>query len=205
MAFPTTSVLDDFNRANEGPPPSASWTNSAGTAGLAGLQVVSSTLQNSGSFEQREDYWNVTTFGPDSEVYVTVTTVGITSFRLYLRLQTPGTAGTDGYLAYFASTAVFIYRIDNTSLTQQGASVSLTLAGGESYGFEIIGSDMNVYKKSGGSWGTTLATRTEATYSAAGNIAIGTDAQNWVLDDFGGGTVVTAAPPPVGIPTNAYQ
>ena len=26
MAFPTTGILDDFNRGNEGPPPSANWT-----------------------------------------------------------------------------------------------------------------------------------------------------------------------------------
>ena len=25
MAFPNTPVLDNFNRANEGPPPSANW------------------------------------------------------------------------------------------------------------------------------------------------------------------------------------
>ena len=30
MAFPTTGLLDDFNRADEGPPPSASWSISYG-------------------------------------------------------------------------------------------------------------------------------------------------------------------------------
>lgn len=192
MAFPTTSVLDDFNRANTGPPPASSWSNSIQGSGLNGLQVVSNSLQNSGSFEQRESYWNVATFGPDSEVYITVTTVGITAMRLYTRLASPGAAGADGYVAYFTSTTLFMYRMDDTALTQLGASVSVSYSDGDSLGLEAISNAITTYKKTaGGAW-ASIASRTDGTYTAAGNIGVGTDAQNWVLDDFGGGTIGAA-------------
>jgi hypothetical protein len=58
-------LLDDFNRANEGPPPSASWT----TGTVAGLIVLANecTRQAAGGFRQ-DAYWNASQFGPNCEV-----------------------------------------------------------------------------------------------------------------------------------------
>src|SRR5688572_22948208 len=98
-SFPCTSLLDDFNRTNEGPPPSANWTT--GVDGSTGGFAVSSNtaVAQDGSFSSA--YWNATTFGPDTEVYVTmVNTFGASccGYRLYLRLASAGTSGVDGYI-----------------------------------------------------------------------------------------------------------
>lgn len=194
MAFPTTSVLDDFNRANTGPPPSASWSTGA-IPGNGGMKVVSNQVggdTNSGC----DAYYNVATYGPDSEAYITLAVKPATTAEFWwlsLRLATPGTAGVDGYEIDVTSNAVSIWRVTNGGYTQLGSDISVTFANGEKLGAEIIGSTLAVYRYTGGAWGAALGTRTDSTYSAAGSIGIGADEAAMRGDDFGGGTVVTAS------------
>jgi hypothetical protein len=74
MTFPTTPILDDFNRANEGPPPSANWSAYHASWGFGdGLEVVSNQCKGN-SYNLCGDWWSVETFGSDCEVYVTIAT-----------------------------------------------------------------------------------------------------------------------------------
>lgn len=197
MAFPSASVLDDFNRANEGPPPSANWTTDFDGSGAAGLKVVSNQCAPNGT-GACSGYWNAATFGPDCECYVTVATVGASTnvLHLYARLASVGTAGVDGYSVQLAKAAgtdtLKLYRLDNGVHTQLGATVSQEFASGDSLGMDVTGTTVQLWYKSGaGAW-TSLATRTDATYSAGGNLAVlTTGSTTWRLDNFGGGTVVT--------------
>jgi hypothetical protein len=198
--FPTTSVLDDFNRANEGPPPSANWATDQYGLGLAGFQVTSNQLDASNN--NATAYWSASTFGPDCECYVTLTTWTFASndVDLVARLQGGvGTSAVDGYTVKSTSVSgasndtIKIMRLDNASNTQLGATITLELANGDGLGMECDGTSISAYyKPSGGSW-IRADSRTDATHAGAGNLGIFTGNTGAVFDDFGGGTIVVAA------------
>lgn len=193
-SFPTTAVLDDFNRANEGPPPSANWSEITAISSGSSLVVVSNQLEsNLGA--NRTGYWNPSTFGPDSEVRIKIPTKGsgVASTRLYLRLNNPTNAGTvTSYLAIATpSGSIYFYRIDGgPTYVQLGGTISQTVTDGDSFGASIVGSTFTIYYKVGaGAW-AALDTRTDATYSGAGYLGVGIDQSvsgDVKLDDFGGG------------------
>lgn len=182
MAFPTTGVLDDFNRAN-GPAGSA-WTSPVAFE-AAIFEVVSNKASD---FGDGGGYWDASTFGPDSEVYVDVATVNLMAKSLVLRVGSPGSS-YNGYRTRFVNTtSLTVNRVDAGTSTQLGASISYTIASGDSVGFEVIGSDLAVYKKTGGSW-SSIDTRSDSTHTSAGYIGwFGADGDD-LLDNFGGGTV----------------
>lgn len=193
MAFPTTGVLDDFNRGNEGPPPSASWTNLQN-----GLEVVSNACVGDVNAANNDGYWDLTTFGADSEAYATMTDVlaggGGGYFGAYARLKDVGAWGTtDGYFIQTnqPDDDVELYIVDNGVYTQLGNSIAQVIADGDKFGIEVVGGTLTAYYKDGAAaWGS-LGTRADATYGAAGYIGLYIyDNDRGILDDFGGGTVV---------------
>lgn len=188
-SFPTTSILDNFNRANQGPPPSSSWTTGV-DGGTGGFSVNSNEAKVEDATHSTA-YWNVTNFGPDIEVYITLgSTIGPS--RLYWRIQQEGTSGFDGYalLAYTPTNELYIYRIDNGSYTQLGAAISQTFAVGDSFGAKMVGSTITIYyKTAAGSW-TSVGSRSDSTYTGAGKLGISAfDSTSIKLDNFGGGTI----------------
>ena len=184
MAFPTTSLLDDFDRANTGPPPSASWGGPV-LPGNSGAKVLSNQLVTAGG--SGECYW-LTSFGPDSECYITIGTLG-TGFGLYLRVNNPNTGTMTGYYADIYANTIDVYRMDNAGYNQLGASIATTTSAGDTFGLEMIGATLTVYRKpSAGAWGS-IGSRTDATYGAAGAVGVLLGSAN--LDNFGGGTVTT--------------
>lgn len=187
LTFPVNGVLDDFNRVNQGPPPSASWTDTI-VVGDVGMIIVSNGA-TSASFAVGSAFWNPSTFGPDCEAYVTIG--GSIDFGgVWLRLASPGTAGADGYHAQFYVTGsqISIFRLDNGSYTSILTVNSVTINAGDSIGLSAIGSSIELwYKPAAGSW-TSRGSVTDTTYSAAGNIGMTTSQNSGVLDDFGGGT-----------------
>jgi hypothetical protein len=185
LSFPASAILDSFNRADTGPPPSASWT-STWEPGSAGHSVVSNVcLSASGN---STTYWN-TTFGPNVEVYTKVATSSISYLQLAARLINVGTSNVSGYLLSTTGGNLEVYRIDNDAYTLLGASISQTVSNGDSIGMSIVGSTITVWYKSGaGSW-TNMGTRTDSNYSGAGKIGIRSGSSNDKFDDFGGGTI----------------
>lgn len=192
MAFPTTSVLDDFNRANTGPPPSANWTS--GAFNTSGLKVVSNqALRVAGA--NGDGFWNPSTFGPDGEVFVTLVNLAASgNIYLYLRLNNvPGFATANGYALYAASAgSTIVYRIDpGGAATQIGSTMSPGFTAGDSVGASIAGSTISVYKKTGGVW-SLVGTRSESTYTTSGYIGLAiNDNDTQATDDFGGGTILS--------------
>jgi len=189
--FPTTGVLDNFNRADGDD--GANWNSTFWGDGSPA--IVSNTVWASTSASA---YWSPATYGPDSEVFETIVTKQ-SSVRIYLFLRcvNPGASTLDCYTSVFevsAGTDFFqIRRIDNGATTTLGANMSQEVTNGDSYGLEMIGSTLTQYYKTAGSW-ASLGTRTDSTYTAAGNIAHGIYNNVYRGDDFGGGTVVTVLP-----------
>ncbi len=197
MSFPTTGILDNFNRANVGPPPSASWSQAF--SGVFGqFKVVSNRAAvNSLVSGYAENYYNAASYGGDCEAYVTIVTkpANTTIFGLGIRMvDLVGAVNPDGYMLFLSALSgtdtLQIDRIDNGVRNILGTAVSQEVSNGDAIGIRAIGSALTCwYKASGGSW-TQLFSRTDATYSAAGRIEIITTSAATVLDDFGGGTYV---------------
>jgi hypothetical protein len=211
MAFPINLVLDDFNRADEGPPPGTNWTNFlVPSSSDSRLALVSNELKNdianSGSA-----YWNPGTFGPDTECFITVGSVippvghGV---ELYVRAVSVSTSGLDGYYLFFwnfgggTPTRMYISRVDNNVATQLGATYSeagVMVPGDDMFGVEILGDTINGYRNATGTWVKKLS-RNDTTYTAAGYIGprlINSTLMR--LDDFGGGTAEPVTFPTTGV------
>lgn len=119
MAFGDYATLQDsFDRANEGPPPSSSWTNITN-----GLKVVSNVAAGNAASANNISFWNVTTFGADVETYATISTKGGTNqtSEVYARMTTLDSGTMDGYMVRMnpasGTDAIGIYRIDNGTAT----------------------------------------------------------------------------------------
>ncbi len=188
-SFPVNGILDNFNRADEGPPPSANWSSSI-VSGHNGMKVAGNQAVSSGSSSSA--YWN-TSLGPDVEVYVAF---GDQDDRqcVWARVINEGTVNASGYQLLLNKATGFLqlYRVDNGSGTQLGANFTQTIAVGDSFGMSIVGSTITVYfKPSAGSW-SSLGTRSDGTYTSAGKIGMqSVDAANttgW-MDNFGGGSL----------------
>lgn len=202
MAFPTTSLLDDFNRANE-VPATTNWSGPM-ESGDGSMNVNSNRLRPDGAGFSAS-WYDLSTFGPDCEAWVTIDTKETEDagqMEVRIRLQDVGTAGLDGYIVRYlpksGTDVVQIRRFDNGSTTQLGADINQDFDAGDGLGIECIGNQISAYRRSAGVW-SLLGTRTDSTYTGAGYIGLADHLGNAVgfFDDFGGGTVVVAPPPPV--------
>ena len=202
--FPTTSVLDNFNRTNEGPPPSASWVN--GCADVApGWKVVSNTAQEANPGSGNLAFWN-SAFASDEalESYITMTvapTVHTNGMTLFFSNRTTdcGTTGWREMGAAFTritgtnNDIIKIYKAIDTGFTYVGADISL---GADFADGDIIGvlvdpgtTTVRAYLN-----GTEVGNRTDADFTGVSYLAIYTDhTPTLTMDNFGGGTYVPPA------------
>ena len=185
----TTSVLDDFNRSNTGPPPSASWDGPV-ASGEGGLKVVSNALAPNASGSPCSSYWK-TAFGAPCEVYATITNNAGT-FELYCRLSDVETSTQDGYGIYIdPANGIVIFKVINGTYTQLGDAVSATISNGHKYGLTAIGTTLTLWRDTGSGW-SSVTTRTDSSITGGGYIGalIYSAAGTARLDDFGGGTAI---------------
>src|SRR5690348_743920 len=103
MSFPTTGILDNFNRPDEDP--ATGWTKDPNSA-FVPVRVVSNTLRIQ-SGHGTSFSWNYNDAGngsgPDAEAYVTVAGGTLTdALRVGLRIGN-GTQPRDGYYLSVAS------------------------------------------------------------------------------------------------------
>jgi len=186
VAFPTTGILDDFNRADANPL-DGSWTN--GFWGDGNLRLVSNQIYAVSGWGGAR--YNAATYGADSEVYLSIP---YSSTVAFLHLRVGGTdADPDSYAFRYQSgdAASNLRRLDDGVQTQLGAAFTATIStSNDKLGLEAIGSTITAYRYVSGAW-ASLASRTDATYSSAGYLAVEFDQSVWKGDDFGGGTVVS--------------
>jgi phosphoribosylamine-glycine ligase len=144
--------------------------------------------------------WSAATFGPDTEVYLTVVTLPATgeTVTLWVRLANVGTATLTGYsLEFTAPNTIKYFRWDNAVATQLGASVTQALNANDVLGLAIVGSILTGYVN-----GMALTTQSDPTYTAAGTIGIGGTGTTFRLDNVGGGTFI---PPVAGTSGGGYR
>ena len=203
MPFPTTGILDAFTRADENPLANSTWSGPI-ISGQPQLRLVSNQLAGPSSGTFGESYWSAATFGADSEAYFdTVPVYSASRIDVFLRVANPGVASAvDGYMivANDSTSLAQIWRYDNSVATKLGADISQTWTDGDGFGADVVGSTITVYRKSAGSW-SSLGTRTDTTYTAAGYIGAQCQNSGVRADDFGGGTVVVAGGAPSQLTT----
>lgn len=187
MAFPTTSVLDDFNRANGAL--GSNWT----TPTFASSFSISSNVVFGGSTGNIQ-YYNVATYGPDFEIYVSVPNLpgsgqqcGIVGGALQ-----PGSAITiDGYSVTYTHGApgtLAILRITDGAAAATVASSSQTLTAGDQIGLKRVGTTLTSYIN-----GTQIDTGTDSTHTGAGYLVMYSTNTTHSFDNFGGGTLSASA------------
>lgn len=191
----SAALRDDFNRANEGPPPSASWLSTSFSSGTSQLQVVSNALKRGGA-GWGSCAWG-TQFGPDAIMVVTVSTVG--DFSLILRGQQLGSSSWDGYECLYTS-ATHRFDLDVITNGSTGASLAnstaVTLSAGNKVGFAVIGDTLSMAVHTG-SWAADLLTASAGgSISGAGYVGIWANGTTPVLDDFSAGTIASASRKP---------
>jgi hypothetical protein len=182
--FPTTAVLDNFNRV--GPDPGASWStlfSGESKLSLSNQQAAAPASTYAASV------WNAAGFGPNVEVYATMNTdAGV---NLFARITNPGSASLSGYSIEFHPnlSAIYVYRIKNGVYSGAlGGSISASFARGARVGMAVIGNTITAWLDTGGGW-KAVGSRTDTTFTQAGNIAAELyGGSNRGFDDFGGGT-----------------
>lgn len=191
MAFPTTSILDNFNRADTGPPPSSNWTTgllgaSSGLKVLTNQLKINTTVDGSG-------YWNVQTFGPDCEIYLKVATIGTGYQNYYLMSRITNPAGAWTCYCFYMDVAngAALYKLTSTgnSLLTSNATVCTN---GDVLGISVIGTALVGYKN-----GTSIISASDGSLTTAGYIGLYIADQNGLarFDDFGGGAIAAATLP----------
>jgi hypothetical protein len=192
VAFPTTAVLENFT-GSDGANLDSDWT---ALSGATLPKIQSNQCANQGAATYIGAWYDLSTFGADSEAYLTVP-VFSDYVGVFCRLSSPS-GSYNGYQASWAGSSLTIQRLDAGVQTQLGAAVTLAKANGYKLGIEAIGSTIKVYADTGGGW-VERASRTDSTHSAAGYIGFDAfDGSSLTrIDDFGGGTVVGGGGGPV--------
>ena len=194
LALTSSTPLDDFNRANTGPPLSAQWTTQI-LSGTCGLKVVGNVAVSDVA-GACSGWWNAEAFGADMEASVqwSDATAASGNARLYVRLAQPGVAGqTDGYVCQaepVTGPLMYLRRVDNSVLTGVLAQAgSGTWATGDTMGCTIIGTQWCGWRKAAGTdvW-TSLVCFTDATYAAGGFAGLGIGVVDLSVDNFWAGT-----------------
>jgi WD40 repeat protein len=179
--FPTTGILDNFNRANG--PVGSNWADNTNS-----YTVVSNQLNvgNGGTL-----YWNAASFGANQEVYVTFKAIAASASEIDLLLKRQGAGWTDGVIEVFynpaSSTVQVVTYKPAQGWVQRGANISATFAVGDRFGARAkANGTVEVYKN-----GTLLGSRDVTAwpdYASSGYIGLwNVSANTTVLDDFGGG------------------
>lgn len=198
MAFPTTGVIDDFTRADTGPPPSANWSANPDGAVSPQFKVVSNQMVPNAANPWMT--WNVADYGPDCEARIDLATLPNATevIELELRLVSVGTSGIDGYLADVRPSdgRVRIFKLTNDTGSVLTTVTTAAWNAGDGFGFEVTGTattTLTVYRRVSGTWSSYASTTDSSSpFTAAGRIGVFASDVDGAYDNFGGGTVVVA-------------
>lgn len=185
--FPTTGILDSFNRANGSI--GSNWYGNT-----SGYNVSSNKLLVKSRNTNLDIYWNNTSFGPNQEAYFTFSSVNTTSVDQDLILKSQYVYGWAYGLIDVqyeaAANRVVVWTYDhNQSWVQYGADIPVTFVNGDRFGARALANGtLEVYRN-----GALIATRDISAWPDNANGGyIGLwfgNAKDALIDDFGGGTI----------------
>ncbi|HLX18825.1 MAG TPA: hypothetical protein VKR23_01625 [Gaiellaceae bacterium] len=187
---PTTPILDGFDRANGAA--GINWSLIKPT-GFAAMNISNGAAVDSSTTAFAWNYWNPSTFGPDSEAYATITNWGASDvIRIGARVTGVGTTNYSGYFVAISATGVWsILRIDNGGATTLATGPTQPLAAGDQIGIRIVGATITaLHYTPTTNWTQVLTynTSTDTTrYTGPGSLAI--EFKTSTIDNFGGGSL----------------
>jgi glucose/arabinose dehydrogenase/PKD repeat protein len=181
--FPTTAVLDNFNRANGAMGPN--WGDSNGQ-----LAIASNVLRQSVS-GWNDAVWTPAAFGPDQEAFVRLSTISTATSELDVMLKVQGASWTAGIieLRYSPATAeLALSTYDPLAGWQGWLLLNRTLVSGDVIGARSYATGVVDVYVNGANVGTADI-RAWPYYANGGFIGIEMgSATASRMDDFGGGT-----------------
>ncbi|HRQ40404.1 MAG TPA: hypothetical protein PLD25_21025 [Chloroflexota bacterium] len=189
IGFPSTAVVDDFNRADE-----SLGNNWSGD--VTDYTIVANQL----TVGAGEDiYWSATTYGVNQEVYITLAAIDTSAaeINLVLKSQSSGVY-SPGQIAVVYDPVnnrvqVWTYHLGQ-GWVQRGADIPVTFTNGDQFGARAWeNGQVELFRN-----GVLLAVRDVTDwpyYSGGGHIGLFmVNANATVLDDFGGGSVELPQP-----------
>ena len=192
------TVLDNFTGGDENPI-ATNWSGPI-RSGDSQLERLSNKLAHTAG-SSGGSYYDITTFGPDVEAFITLDTLnvedGSAHSHLIVRGNGFGTSSPTGYSVYIFRNAgasndwLTAARWNGTgSYVDLGASVNIgDWVAGEKIGIRVIGNTITGWRYTGGSWSEILS-RTDSTYAASGSVGLWDQTDSGARwDDFGAATV----------------
>jgi hypothetical protein len=193
IPYPSTGILDNFNRAN-----GALGSNWAGVTGGYSLASNQLTVGSGDAI-----LWQAAPFGADQEVYVTFAAINSNASDQDLLLKSQASSawgnGAIEVLYNAAAHQVEVWTFANAQgWVQRGGALSVTYMNGDQFGARArANGSVEVYRNGAllGTWDVTAWPY----YAGGGYIGLWfAGAAGAVVDDFGGGSTVagaTATPP----------
>lgn len=199
MTFPSTPLIDDFNRTNEGPPPSASWDNAVNWFG-AGYDLITASNACKQNNSGGGGAFYGTIFAANQEVYYTISDLqniggNSSSYLLHARLDSL-TSGTNEFYLQVHMQAINPGKIKFEFLRpfpiSQSVLVSGSLSIGDQIGLQCIGTSITVwYKPVAGAW-TQVLSFTDSRANTNGYIGVeifDPSGKVAAIDNFSGGSL----------------
>jgi hypothetical protein len=194
--FPSTAILDDFNRPDENPlTKNGAWGGAVlppGDAGPLPLAVKNGVAVAANGQPDGTQVWG-TAFAADQEAFATISTTSGNRLDLFTRVDNPGQDSLTGYAAFFYGVAgdggaggeIDAYRIDSSSTyTLMGVHKNVpTTSPGDRIGVAAVGNTVSYFVN-----GVFVASDTDYNHPDGGFIGAGTHGYG-AFDDFGGGNV----------------
>ena len=197
MPFPSNVLRDNFNRADESPlSGGGKWA--AGPKYSTSLRLVANRAGPPTTSNDAASHWT-DAFHAQQEAWTTIAAILTTTALVKICARIQPQTGTPDDCYYAEANAgsgqannIEVGRYDNGVSTILGATVATTWAAGDAIGIECSGSTVTAFRKpAGGAW-ATMASRTDTTYPAGGFIGMVCFPQETRVDDFGGGSILTA-------------
>ena len=182
--FPYTLTLDNFNRANEGPPPSASWTT---PSSQGGLKVIGNACGSEVGFSGAA-IWN-TVFAANQEVQFKIGTVPVAGqhYTAVVRNQ----SATDWLNSYYAEflngTPALVYVWKYTGISElliDGVELGGTMVTGMALGLRVVGSLLTVWRD-----GSQVTSVSDTSITGPGRLVVRVSHDPMTLDDLRGGAL----------------
>ena len=187
--FPSTGILDNFNRPNQILSASTSWLE-----GITGEWDVASSHAQPTTTGPNAAMYNVD-FTSDQEAYFTVITKptinDTTSLGFFLRMNTTAKNGHMVTLVTESgSDVVRIWTVTGGIGNQLGVDFPCEFGVGDKFWAKAVGNIITVYRLASGSsvW-VQVAQLSNALYIQGGKIGIYGSGNTGALDDFGGGSL----------------
>jgi Putative Ig domain len=203
---PPSTILDDFNRANEVPlSQSGQWASNDPRGGCCSdvLQVVSN--QAAASNVANDISYRTLGYAGDIQVFTTIAAKPADggAIALVFNIQQEGSTGWDGYFLTWdalsgTDTLRFEKIINNLVAGPNLAITNLEMSSGNQLMVRRLGNQMEAWVQQGGTWSLKL-TATDSTL-AGGKIGALMRGTNTRIDDYGAGAPGTFPPPPSGPP-----